>query len=156
MIQSFQGNYPQVANAAFIAPDADIIGEVTIERDASIWYQCVLRGDVDWIRIGAGTNIQDGTIVHVEAAQWPTRVGEEVTVGHRAVLHGCTIEDLCLIGRCRVLRVGHPFEPTFAGLHGLKQFLDHGEVVFGQVVIAVATFGRNETEGEEPHILSLL
>ncbi len=103
MIRAFQGKFPQVAAAAFIAPDAAVIGEVTIERDASVWFQCVLRGDVDWIRIGAGSNIQDGTIVHVEAAQWPTRVGAEVTVGHRAILHGCTVEDRCLIGMGAIL-----------------------------------------------------
>jgi carbonic anhydrase/acetyltransferase-like protein (isoleucine patch superfamily) len=98
MIRSFADHSPTVDAAAFIAPDAQVLGDVVIARDASIWYGCVVRGDVHWIRIGERSNIQDGSILHVETGRSPVRVGADVTVGHRAILHGCTIEDRCLVG----------------------------------------------------------
>lgn len=98
MIRSFEGHVPAVDAAAFIAPDAVILGDVVVARDASVWYGCVVRGDVHWIRIGERTNIQDGSILHVETGRCPVRIGADVTVGHRAVLHGCTIEERCLVG----------------------------------------------------------
>ncbi|MBM3907097.1 MAG: gamma carbonic anhydrase family protein [Gemmatimonadetes bacterium] len=81
----------------FVHPSAVIIGNVTLGRDASVWPTAVLRGDSDAIVIGDETNVQDGTIVHVDPGA-PVRVGSRVTIGHRAVIHGCTIEDDCLIG----------------------------------------------------------
>jgi carbonic anhydrase/acetyltransferase-like protein (isoleucine patch superfamily) len=103
MIRPYDGKTPDLARAAFIAPDAAVIGDVVLGEDASIWYHCTLRGDVNWIRIGRRTNIQDGSVVHVDSGRWPTRVGDEVTVGHRVILHGCTVEDLCLVGMGAVL-----------------------------------------------------
>ncbi len=81
----------------YIHPSAVIIGNVTLGRDASVWPTAVLRGDSDAIVIGDETNVQDGTIIHVDPGV-PVRVGHRVTIGHRAVIHGCTIEDDCLIG----------------------------------------------------------
>jgi carbonic anhydrase/acetyltransferase-like protein (isoleucine patch superfamily) len=103
MIRPYGGKAPDLAQAAFVAPGAAVIGDVVLGEDASIWYQCAVRGDLNWIRIGRRTNIQDGSVIHVDAGRWPTRVGDEVTVGHRAILHGCTVEDLCLIGMGAVL-----------------------------------------------------
>jgi carbonic anhydrase/acetyltransferase-like protein (isoleucine patch superfamily) len=80
-----------------MAPSADVIGDVTIGPHASIWYQCVLRGDIAPIFIGEGTNIQDLTMVHVDVDR-PCRIGSGVGIGHRAIIHGCDIEDGCLIG----------------------------------------------------------
>ena len=97
MILSLGGRTPRIAGSAFIAESADIIGEVEIGENASVWFQAVLRGDIEPIRIGAHSNIQDGSIVHTMDG-WPVVVGDWVTVGHRAVLHGCTIEGHCLIG----------------------------------------------------------
>jgi carbonic anhydrase/acetyltransferase-like protein (isoleucine patch superfamily) len=97
MILSLGGRTPRIAGSAFIAESADIIGEVDIAENASVWFQAVLRGDIEPIRIGAHSNIQDGSIVHTMDG-WPVVVGDWVTVGHRAVLHGCTIEGHCLIG----------------------------------------------------------
>ena len=94
---------PDLVRAGFVAPGAVVIGDVLLGEDASIWYQCAVRGDLNWIRIGRRTNLQDGVIVHVDAGRWPTRVGDEVTVGHRVILHGCTVEDLSLIGMGAVL-----------------------------------------------------
>ncbi|HVP39763.1 MAG TPA: gamma carbonic anhydrase family protein [Candidatus Saccharimonadales bacterium] len=88
---------PRIHPTAFVAPGAVVIGDVEIGELASIWYGAVLRGDADFIRIGARTNIQDGTVVHVDEGV-PTVVEEEVTVGHAVVLHGCTVRRRCLIG----------------------------------------------------------
>jgi carbonic anhydrase/acetyltransferase-like protein (isoleucine patch superfamily) len=97
MIRDYCGQAPKIAASAFIAPSADVIGAVEVGANASIWFQTVLRGDIEPIRIGAHTNIQDGSIVHTIMGS-PVSVGDWVTVGHRAVLHGCTIESHCLIG----------------------------------------------------------
>lgn len=87
---------------AFVAPSADVLGDVSLGEDASVWYQSVLRGDIAPIRIGARTNIQDLTIVHVDE-EIPCTVGSDVAVGHRCILHGCTIEDEVLVGMGSVL-----------------------------------------------------
>ncbi|MDG1943469.1 MAG: gamma carbonic anhydrase family protein [Halioglobus sp.] len=81
----------------FIAPSAAVIGDVTMYENSSVWFGCVLRGDADRIEIGAGSNIQDGTVIHADPG-FPTRVGKNVTVGHNAMLHGCTIGDGALVG----------------------------------------------------------
>lgn len=90
---------------AFIAPGAVVLGDVTLEADASVWYGCVLRGDMDRIVVGEATNVQDGTVVHVDAGR-PTLIGARVGIGHRAVIHGCTIEDECLVGMGSILLNG--------------------------------------------------
>ncbi len=93
-----RGVFPHIDPTAFIAPGAAVIGDVVVGADASVWFQCVVRGDVNRIRIGARTNIQDATIVHVTTERWPTTIEEDVTVGHRAVLHGCHVQRGALIG----------------------------------------------------------
>jgi carbonic anhydrase/acetyltransferase-like protein (isoleucine patch superfamily) len=90
---------------AFIAPGAAVMGNVTLGADSSVWYGAVLRGDMAPIVIGAETNVQDGTIVHVDEGE-PCTVGRRVGVGHRAILHGCTVEDECLIGMGAILLNG--------------------------------------------------
>jgi carbonic anhydrase/acetyltransferase-like protein (isoleucine patch superfamily) len=102
-ILPFGGKTPQVHESAFVAPGARVIGDVEIGPEASIWYNCVLRGDINRIVIGAGSNLQDGTIVHVEGPRpgsdgLPAIVGENVLVGHMAVLHGCILEDGAFVG----------------------------------------------------------
>ncbi len=92
------GAWPQIDPSVFIAPSADVIGEVSIGAESSIWFQCVVRGDVNTIRIGKRTNIQDHSMLHVDRRDCPLVVGDEVTVGHRVMLHGCTIGNRCLIG----------------------------------------------------------
>ena len=93
---------PAVAPSAFIAPGAVVLGDVTLGERSSIWYAAVLRGDMAPITIGEDTNIQDGTIVHVDEGV-PCRIGRRVGVGHRVILHGCTVDDDCLIGMGSVL-----------------------------------------------------
>jgi carbonic anhydrase/acetyltransferase-like protein (isoleucine patch superfamily) len=98
MITAFHGFTPQVAGGVFVARSATVLGNVAIGEDASIWYGAVLRGDAGRISIGARTNIQDLTLVHVRAGRFDTTIGNDVTVGHGAILHGCTIDDLVLVG----------------------------------------------------------
>lgn len=97
MILEYKGKTPKIGKDVFIAPNAVIIGEVEIEEGASIWYGAVIRGDMALIRIGKNSNIQDNCTVHADTDK-PTHIGAHVTVGHNAVIHGCTIEDSCLIG----------------------------------------------------------
>lgn len=96
-LEKFLSQSPQLSEAAFIAPTADIMGAVTLGKDASVWYQCVLRGDINSIEIGEGTNVQDGTIVHL-ADDAGVKVGNYTTIGHGAIIHACTIGNECLIG----------------------------------------------------------
>lgn len=98
------GKTPQIADSAFIAPGCRIIGDVTIGADVSIWYNCVIRADVNRIVIGARSNIQDGTVIHCDSPDehhphgFPTMIGEDVLVGHMAMIHGCTLEDRAFVG----------------------------------------------------------
>jgi len=96
---------PKIDKTAFVAPTAVVMGDVTLGPESSVWYTSVLRGDMAPIVIGARTNIQDGTIVHVDAG-FPCTIGERCGVGHKAILHGCTVEDECLIGMGSVLLNG--------------------------------------------------
>ena len=98
MIRDYLGKLPLVDPTAWVAPDAVVIGDVTLGADASIWYQTVVRGDVSHVRIGARTNVQDHTTIHVTRDACPAVLHDDVTVGHRAVLHGCEIMGGALIG----------------------------------------------------------
>lgn len=98
MLRDFQNISPSIADTAFIAENAIVIGDVEIGEQASIWYNCVLRGDVNYIRIGDRTNIQDATVIHVSSRDHPTIVEPDVVVGHTVTLHGCYVESGCLVG----------------------------------------------------------
>ena len=89
----FEGVAPRIASDCWIAPTATVIGDVEIGAGASVWWHCVLRGDTNAIRIGAGSNIQDGSILHVNAGNFPCLIGRNVTVGHACIIHACTLED---------------------------------------------------------------
>jgi carbonic anhydrase/acetyltransferase-like protein (isoleucine patch superfamily) len=98
MIRPYRGKHPQIAASVFVHPTAVIIGDVTIGEDSSVWPNVVIRGDVDSIRIGARTSVQDGSVLHVMRDEYELILGDDVTVGHGVMLHGCTIEPCCLIG----------------------------------------------------------
>ena len=98
MIRTFIEKHPIIDPSAFVADDAIVIGDVEVGEEASIWFGSILRGDVNYIRIGARTNIQDATVIHVSLKNHPTILEEEITVGHRVTLHGCYVESGCLIG----------------------------------------------------------
>jgi carbonic anhydrase/acetyltransferase-like protein (isoleucine patch superfamily) len=97
MVHSFEGERPEISRAAFIAWNAEISGRVSLGEGASVWYGAVLRGDVAAISVGAGSNVQDGAVLHVDNGL-PCVVGDQVTIGHRAVVHACEVGDRCLIG----------------------------------------------------------
>lgn len=103
LLQPYRGIFPTLAPDVFLAENATLIGDVHIGAGSSVWYQAVLRGDVDAIRIGEQTNLQDAVIVHCTTNRCPTVVGDRVVVGHRAILHGCTIGDEVLIGMGAIL-----------------------------------------------------
>ena len=98
MLRSYRGTHPKVATSAYVDASAHIIGDVTIGERASIWPNVTARGDVNVIHIGDDSNIQDNSVLHCDAGLYPLEIGKRVTVGHLAMLHGCTIEDDCLIG----------------------------------------------------------
>ena len=97
-IFSLNGVTPRVAPDAFIAPSAAVIGDVEIGSETGIWFHCLVRGDMNRIRIGARTNIQDGTVIHVDSGEFFTTIGDDVTVGHNAVIHACTIHNRGFVG----------------------------------------------------------
>ena len=98
IVRSYLGKHPRIGTGVFLAETCAVIGDVVIGDQSSIWYSTVLRGDVMPIRIGARTSVQDGSVVHGTSEQFGTTVGDDCTVGHGVILHGCTIEDFCLIG----------------------------------------------------------
>ena len=106
MIRSYRGRTPKIPLSAYIDSDVVIIGDVTIGEQSSVWPGVVIRGDVNWIRIGARTNIQDGSVLHVMRDTHPLQLGDQVTIGHGVILHGCTIESRVLIGMGSILLNG--------------------------------------------------
>jgi carbonic anhydrase/acetyltransferase-like protein (isoleucine patch superfamily) len=131
VILPYEKILPRIAPDAFVAPGAVVIGDVTIGAQASIWFGCVLRGDEDRITIGARSNLQDGTIVHVNGRRQGTFIGDDVSVGHMALLHACTLEDGAYVG------MG-------------AQILDEGVVESGAMLAAGAllTPGKRVKKGE--------
>jgi carbonic anhydrase/acetyltransferase-like protein (isoleucine patch superfamily) len=106
LVRNFRGHTPQIAPTAYIDPQAVVIGDVVIGEQTSVWPGAVIRGDVDSIRIGARCSIQDGTVIHVQTDEYETHVGDEVTVGHNVILHGCTVGSRCLIGMGSIILNG--------------------------------------------------
>ena len=110
MIKQFLNKSPIIDETAFVAEDVVIVGDVEIGQESSIWFNSVVRGDVNYIRIGKRTNIQDSSVLHVTTDTHPLIVGDDVTVGHRAILHGCTIKDRVLVGMGAIVLDGAVLE----------------------------------------------
>lgn len=148
MIRPFGDKHPKIHETAFVADDAIIIGDVEIGEDASIWFGSILRGDVNYIRIGARTNIQDATVIHVSSKTHATVLENEITVGHRVTLHGCHVESGCLIGIGAILldgvRVGANSLIAAGSLLTPGTQIPPGSLVMG----APAKVKRELTEGE--------
>jgi carbonic anhydrase/acetyltransferase-like protein (isoleucine patch superfamily) len=106
MLRAYKGIVPQVPASAYVDESAQLIGDVVLAENASVWMNCVLRGDVHFIRVGANSNVQDGSVLHGMLGKWPVVLGDWVTVGHQVTLHGCVIEDRCLIGMGSVILNG--------------------------------------------------
>jgi gamma-carbonic anhydrase len=98
MIRPFRGVHPQIHSTAFVDQSAQVIGDVHVGEEGSIWCNCTVRGDIHYIRIGARTNVQDNSVIHVRNGSHPTILEDEVTIGHSVTLHGCYVERGCLIG----------------------------------------------------------
>lgn len=132
-IISLNGKTPIIAPDAFIAPGTQIIGDVEIGSDSSIWYNCVLRGDVNHIRIGKRTNIQDGTVIHVDSpstenpAGLPTIIGNDVLIGHMVMLHGSTLHDRAFVGLGSIVMDGCTIESD--GMLAAGAMLTPGKVI---------------------------
>ena len=105
MLIEYEGITPNVHSSVFVAPGAMIIGDVSIGEESSVWFNCVLRGDLEPIRIGCRTNIQDGTVIHMDK-EIPCLIGDDVTIGHGAILHSCAIDNEALIGMGAILLTG--------------------------------------------------
>jgi len=141
---------PHIAESAWIAGSAEIMGNVTIGADASIWFGAVVRGDVERITIGADSNVQDGSVLHADVGQ-PLIIGERVTVGHRVILHGCTIGDESLIGMGAIVlnraRIGrHCLIGAGALVTEGKEFPD-GSMIVGSPAKVVRQLSAEQIEG---------
>ena len=106
MLHRFKGTLPQLGRDCFLVASAEVIGDVEIGDQSSLWFNVVVRGDVNSIRIGSRTNVQDGTVIHVTHKQYATWIGDDVTIGHNVTLHGCRIGHSCLIGMGAVVMDG--------------------------------------------------
>lgn len=106
MICAFKGVHPRIGCRVFLAEGSLVLGDVVLEDDVSIWFRCVVRGDVNSIRIGARTNIQDGCCLHVTKGTWPLQIEEDVSIAHNVMLHGCTIRRGALVGMSSTLMDG--------------------------------------------------
>jgi len=135
MIHTLNGKTPQLGENVFVAPTATIVGDVTVGNDCSIWFNAVLRGDVNSITIGDKVNIQDGVIVHCTYKKTKTHIGNNVSVGHRAIIHGCTIHDNVLIGMGAIIMDNcliHPNSIIAAGAVVLENtIVEEGSVYAG-------------------------
>jgi carbonic anhydrase/acetyltransferase-like protein (isoleucine patch superfamily) len=127
----FQGKRPTVDPTAFIAETAVLVGDVTVGAGSSVWFHCVVRGDTNFIRIGERCNVQDGTIVHVNAGNFPTIMGNDVTIGHAAIIHACTLHDRAFVGMGATVLDGAVIEE--GGVLGANGLLTPGKRI-----------GRNE------------
>jgi carbonic anhydrase/acetyltransferase-like protein (isoleucine patch superfamily) len=126
-LHPFAGQSPRLHETAWVAPGAQVIGDVDLGAGASIWYNVVVRGDVMPIRIGARSNIQDGSVVHVTRKLAATTIGEEVLVGHMALIHGCTLKDRSFVGLGAIVMDGCVIEPE--GMLGAGALLSPGKCI---------------------------
>lgn len=127
MIGSFLGRSPRLGDEVYISESAAVVGDVTLGDGASVWFGASLRGDVHWIEIGAGSNVQDNATVHVSRGTHPCRVGAQVTIGHNAVVHGCAIDDGVLVGMGAIV---------LDGAHvGAESLVGAGALVTGGTVV---------------------
>ena len=152
MILPYLDKLPQIHSTAFIFESADIIGDVTIGAQSSIWFKAVVRGDVHYIRIGERTNVQDGALLHVTRNTHPLVIGNDVTIAHGVILHGCTVKDRVLIGMGAIVLDGAVVhEDSMIGAGALVP--PNMEVPSRTLVVGVpAKVKRELTEGEVQHI----
>ena len=147
MLIAYQKISPRIHASAFIAEGAMIIGDVTIGEKSSIWFNCVLRGDVDRIEVGARTNIQDGAVVHMDK-NYPAIIGDDVTIGHGAIIHGCTIEDGAMISMGAIILTGAKIGAR--GIVGAGAVVREGqEIPAESLVVGIPARIRRDVTAEE-------
>jgi carbonic anhydrase/acetyltransferase-like protein (isoleucine patch superfamily) len=123
----FKGVWPLIDGEAYVFHGAQVVGDVEIAADASVWHNAVLRGDVNYIRVGRRANIQDGTVVHVATNKYPTHIGEDALVAHMAMLHGCTLKDRAFVGMGAIVMDGAVIEED--GMLAAGAMLTPGKIV---------------------------
>ncbi|MBU6210822.1 MAG: gamma carbonic anhydrase family protein [Gammaproteobacteria bacterium] len=147
MIYEFDGHRPDIAAGVYVAPSADLIGRVRLAPGASVWFGAVLRGDTDWIEIGENSNVQDGTVMHTDPGV-VLRIGANVTIGHRAFLHGCTIGDGSLIANGAMVLdravIGRDCVVAAGALVPPDKVIPDGSVVMGSPGKIVREVGERE------------
>lgn len=152
MLKSYRGVSPTIAPNTFIEDSAMVIGDVTIGSDSSVWFHAVVRGDVHWIRIGHRTNIQDLCMLHVTHKTYPLTLGDDITIGHHVVLHGCTLHDRILIGMGAIIMDGVTIEEDcIIGAGALVT--EHSHIPPNSLVLgSPATIKRSLKEAEKQWI----
>ena len=150
MTAPFLNLAPQVGHEVFVAETAAVIGDVALADGASVWYSASLRGDVHWIEVGAGSNVQDNATIHVSRGTHPCRIGKGVTVGHNAVVHGCTVEDDVLIGMGAVVLDGAVIGAgSLVGAHALvtgNTVIPPGSLVLGSPAQVIRPLREEEID----------
>lgn len=126
-LYAFDGVTPSIASDAFIAPNAAVIGDVVVGPESGVWFGCLVRGDMNFIRIGARTNVQDLTVVHVDSGGLATRIGDDVTIGHGSIIHACTLENRAFVGNGAIVLDGAVIEQD--GFLGAGAVLTPGKVI---------------------------
>jgi len=157
MVKAFKNLKPKVGERVFIAENATVIGDVEIGDDSSIWFGAILRGDVNYIKVGKCTSIQDGSVVHVTRNTHPTVIGSYVTVGHSVKLHGCTVKDNCLIGIGAIILDGAVINENSIVAAGTlvppgKEF-PPGSLIMGFPAVVKRELTPEEIEGLKEHAL---
>jgi carbonic anhydrase/acetyltransferase-like protein (isoleucine patch superfamily) len=154
MIRSYKGVTPTIPATCYVDISAQVIGDVVLGEHASIWMNVVVRGDVNYIHIGRNSNIQDNSVMHGMLDKWPVVLGDDVTVGHSVILHGCSIEDRCLIGMGVIIlngaRIGHDSIIAAGTLIPESAVVEAGSLWMG----APGKFRRYLTEEEKASILT--
>src|SRR4051812_23883449 len=162
MILPFGETTPKIHPSVFVAGDAMVIGDVEIGEDSSVWFGSVIRGDVNYIRIGARTNIQDHSIIHVNTGTHPTVLEDGITVGHRVTLHGCYVESGCLVGIGSIVldgaRIGNTSLIPAGSLVTPNTFIPQNSLVMGspaKVKRSLTASEKESIEGNVSHYVEL-
>ncbi len=154
-VRGWHGTAPDIDPAAIVMEGVRIIGDVTIGPGSSVWYNTVIRGDVHWVRIGRDSNIQDGAVLHVTGGQFPLTIGDRVTVGHAVNLHGCTLEEECLIGIGAVVLDGAVVQPRALVAAGAVvppgMVVESGSVVAGVPAKFIRRMRQEELDDRRHH-----
>ena len=151
LIETFMGLTPEIDKTAFVAASAVVSGAVRIGKEASIWHNVTLRGDANYITIGDGTNIQDNSCVHIDSAVFPTIIGNNVTIGHSAIIHACTLGDTCFIGMGAIVMDGAIVETGAMVAAGAMvtpgKIVPTGELWAGRPAKKMRDLSQEEIEG---------